>query len=157
MMRSSVIVPLGVVVLAVSACGLGATDETTTSDAATVPPTKPVERTVPASLHAPFTSVPDWFHDEVALPETLAKTIAETLAAQYGVGVDAVVLLGSSYTQWPNSGLGCPKPGEQVLQVLTDGYLAFFDVAGQTVRVHAASNGAWRVCDTPVPDTLPTK
>lgn len=156
-MRSSLVLSVGIVVLAVSACGASGDDEVTVSISRAPTPTTAIDRTAPTSLHTPIASIPDWFRDEDALPGSLAETIAGALAERYGVETDEVTVRGSMYTQWPNTGLGCPKPDEQVLQVLTDGYLAFFDVAGQTVRVHAALNGAWRVCETPTPDTLPTK
>lgn len=100
--------------------------------------------------------MPVWFQDQAALPDGLRQEMADDLAESAGVDSPEVLLIGSMSVQWPNSALGCPEPGEMSLQVITDGYLAYFEVAQSTVRVHSDLAGNYRVCGLPgEPEIIP--
>lgn len=113
----------------------------------------------PATTRAPqidLAGVPDWFSDQGPLPPELSNAIKAKLASDAGVGVDQVVEEAAMFVTWRNSALGCQAPGEMSLQVLTDGYLAYFDVAGDRYRVHTDLDSAFRICNLAgAPDPLP--
>jgi hypothetical protein len=44
------------------------------------------------------------------------------LASRLGIATDSVVLVRSEAVEWPDSNLGCPKAGEEAIQVITPGY-----------------------------------
>lgn len=106
---------------------------------------------------ADLTGVPEWFSDQGPLPAHLASAIKAKLASDAGVGVDQVVEEGAMFVTWRNSALGCQAPGEMSMQVLTDGYLAYFNIAGDRYRVHTDLDSAFRICNLAAPpDPLPT-
>lgn len=133
----------GLLVLAVVACGEGDATETTQSDAISTTTTIPggeTSTTVKPPPRAPdidLTDLPDWFQDEDAAPESLVAVIGEELDAEY---------VGSMAVQWPTSGLGCGS-GENELQVVTPGYVIFYDTGDGLARVHASETGQWKECD----------
>lgn len=105
---------------------------------------------------ADLSGVPEWFSDQGPLPSELSNAIKVKLASDTGVGVDQVVEEAAMFVTWRNSALGCQAPGEMSLQVLTDGYLAYFRVAGTRYRVHTDLDSSFRICDLAgPPDPLP--
>jgi hypothetical protein len=56
--------------------------------------------------------------------------------------------------QWPDSSLGCPRPGMMYLQVITDGYVVLLEGAGKLHEVHVASDVAV-VCPDRMPSAAP--
>lgn len=130
-------------VLAIVACGEGDRTETTQSDATSTTTTEAggeMSTTVKPPPRAPdinLTGFPEWFQDEDAAPENLAAVIAENLDAEY---------VGSMAVHWPTGGLGCGS-GENELQVVTPGFVIFYDTGESLIRVHASESGQWKECD----------
>lgn len=58
-----------------------------------------------------------------------------------GIGGDAR-LLTSEAAQWSDSSLGCRRPGESYLQVITTGYVLHFSVDDERHEVHVAGQAA---------------
>jgi len=58
-----------------------------------------------------------------------------------GISGDAR-LLASEPAQWTDSSLGCRRPGESYLQVITTGYVLYFSVDGERHEVHVAAEAA---------------
>ena len=56
--------------------------------------------------------------------------------------------------EWPNSSLGCPRPGMEYLQVITHGWLALLQTGKKAYRVHIGNKRAI-VCEKPLKSTLP--
>jgi hypothetical protein len=83
------------------------------------------------------------------LPPALEATVKTAVAELAGVDPSAVALTGAMSVQWPNSGLGCASPGEMSMQVITDGFLAYFEASGSTYRVHTDLDSSFRICDLP--------
>lgn len=124
--------------LVVSACSQsesGATDPGAT--------TSEPERTTTTVTHPPkapdidLTAIPDWFENTEAAPQSLVAVISEELGAEY---------VGSMAVTWPTAGLGCSDGGYE-LQVLTPGFLIFFEDDDGLRRVHTADSGRWVECD----------
>lgn len=131
-----------------AACGGPTTPEAPvpepgSGEPATTASQPPPQRPEPTDLGG----LPDWFQNENAAPTDLTTTIAERLAEEAGVSTSAVALLGSMPVRWNNSGIGCARPGSQTLQVITPGWVVFYDVAGTLKRIHVADNGRWVECD----------
>lgn len=129
-------------VLALVACGEGDSTETTPSDAnsTTTENSGETSTTVKPPPRAPdidLAGIPEWFQNEDAAPEDLVAVIAEELEAEY---------VGSMAVQWPTGGLGCGS-GENELQVVTPGFVIFYDTGGSPIRVHASESGQWKECD----------
>lgn len=130
-------------VLMVVACGEGDSTETTRSDATSTTTTGQggeTSTTMEPPARAPdidLSEVPDWFQDEDAAPESLVQIIVDELQAKY---------VGSMAVQWPTGGLGCGSGGNE-LQVVTPGYVIFFDSGDTLIRVHTSESGLWKECD----------
>ena len=63
----------------------------------------------------------------------VAQAVADA-AARSGVAPDAVRVVRVEPREWPDSGLGCPKPGTGYAQVITSGYLIVIEAGGQTLE-----------------------
>jgi hypothetical protein len=57
-------------------------------------------------------------------------------AARHGVAADAVRVVRVEPRQWPDSALGCPKPGMGYAQVITPGYLVELEAGGKILEYH---------------------
>ena len=64
---------------------------------------------------------------------------ANYLAGKLGIGANELTLVRSNATEWPDSSLGCPKPGMMYAQAVTPGYEITFEHQGSDYAVH--SNG----------------
>ena len=142
--------------LVVTACGTEASPGTDSSEPTTTTGLGP--RTTTSRVGGgDSATVPEWFVDEGALPTSLEEQIRAALAERTGAEPSAVALVGSMSVQWPNSGLGCDSPGEMSMQVITPGYLAYFEVSGSTYRVHTDLDSTIRICDLPDPTEPPPR
>jgi hypothetical protein len=52
---------------------------------------------------------------------------------------------------WPDSSLGCPRPGEMYLQVLTPGYRVVLEADGTRYDYRLSETGVVRLCERPLP------
>lgn len=130
-------------VLAIVACGEGDATETTQAGDTSTTTTEPdgeTSTTVKPPPRAPdidLSAFPGWFQNEDAAPESLVRVIGDEVEAEY---------VGSMAVQWPTGGLGCSSGGNE-LQVVTPGYVIFFDSGDRLVRVHSSDTGLWKECD----------
>jgi len=84
--------------------------------------------------------------DTLADTERAAALLAiDTLAADLKVPREKVELDTVRAVEWPNSSLGCPKPGMAYLDVIKPGHKVTLRVDGQVYVVHEAGNRAF-VC-----------
>ncbi|MFK8024472.1 MAG: hypothetical protein AB8G26_10975, partial [Ilumatobacter sp.] len=68
-------------------------------------------------------------------PDSAAvRGAVDDLADRLSIGGDAVTVLSARAVTWPDSSLGCPIPGMQYLQVLTDGTEVVLEAGGETYR-----------------------
>lgn len=124
---------IGAVTLVVAACAGSGAETTTTSTLATLTTLAPP----PSPPQVDLTALPDWFVDEDAAPADLVSAIGEELGADY---------MGSMAVEWPTGGLGCSTGGND-LQVITPGYVIFYRVDEDLVRIHASESGNWKPCE----------
>ena len=63
----------------------------------------------------------------------------EDAATRAGVDPTAVQVISVQARDWPDTSLGCPKPGMFYAQVITPGYLIVLEVAGRRLEYHTDS------------------
>jgi hypothetical protein len=83
------------------------------------------------ALMAELPPVPDVLREAPAV-----VAAAENLAAGLDLPADEIVVLAVEEVTWPNSGLGCPKPGMMYAQVLTPGYRVTLQAGSQAAIYH---------------------
>ena len=66
---------------------------------------------------------------------------AVNLADELGVDVDSIQVISVAPAEWRDSSLGCPKPGQNYLMVITPGYLVILEVGGEQYEYHADMQG----------------
>jgi hypothetical protein len=73
-----------------------------------------------------FCSNPNEDLGTITAPDPIAAEFIsgakKDLASRLNISVDSVVLVRSEAVEWPDGGLGCPKPGEEYEQGATPGY-----------------------------------
>jgi hypothetical protein len=73
------------------------------------------------------------------------------LAGRLGVPVDEVTLVSATEVTWRDSSLGCPQPGMNYAQVLTDGSRIVLAVGGKQDQYHSGGQRPPFFCATPQP------
>ncbi|MEX0795202.1 MAG: hypothetical protein WEB67_13215 [Acidimicrobiia bacterium] len=142
-MRMRLMAISSLLMLAIVACGEGDATDTTQSNAISTTTTEQSGETSttmeppPRAPDIDLSEFPDWFQNEDAAPESLVRVIGDELDAEY---------VGSMAVQWPTGGLGCGS-GENELQVVTPGYVIFFDAGDRLIRVHSSDTGLWKECE----------
>ena len=82
-----------------------------------------------------------------SLKENEATELAyATLSSAIGAGIEDITLIHISRFSWPDSAIGCPKPGLQYTQAIVPGFLALLDHGNKKYRIHIG-NGRAVVCD----------
>jgi hypothetical protein len=100
---------------------------------------------------APAASAPPAAPETPATPqlsdtESAAATVAiDALAAELGIAREQISVQSVSAVDWPDSSLGCPKPGMAYLSVVTPGHRVTLLANGKLHSVHEANNKAF-VC-----------
>ena len=64
---------------------------------------------------------------------TLAKN---HLAQRLRIAVEQIALFEVKSVQWPDAGLGCPKPGVDYIRMETAGYKILLETGGKTYNYH---------------------
>lgn len=121
----------------------------TTPTTLTTPATKPAPfpddgATTPAagSLYAPGTI-------ETGLQPWIDEATAD-LADRLDVGASTIAVNAAVLVTWPDSSLGCPRPGMQYLQVLSDGAVIELVAGNAIYRYHAGEGRSPFLCPTPI-------
>lgn len=83
--------------------------------------------------------------DEPGLPAI--RVAIATLARDLGCEVEAITLLQVTSVTWSSSALGCPRPGQMYLQVLTPGYRVRLLHAGREYVMHTDQGRRAIRCD----------
>ena len=83
------------------------------------------------------------------IPDSLIKAgkikLIQILKEQFpdlDLSPDEVILEHFKSVTWPNSAIGCPKPGHYYLQVLTPGYSIGFQVGDAHYKIHTNATGS---------------
>jgi hypothetical protein len=81
--------------------------------------------------------------------QKLVTQAKENLARQLSVPLSAISLLKFKEVVWPDSSLGCPRPGLVYTQVLQPGFLIRLSARGRSYEFHAGAKGAPFLCSEP--------
>lgn len=74
------------------------------------------------------------------------------LAEMLGIEAESIALVAARLVTWPDSSLGCPQPGMEYLQVLTDGSVIELSAGGSVYEYHTGGNKYVPfLCATPAP------
>ncbi|MGQ9549240.1 MAG: hypothetical protein ACUVSY_03725 [Roseiflexus sp.] len=131
---------------------------TATSPPATtpVPDTvlQPTETPVPKPDQSPDTGgpVPPYNVQPLTPPYGAAMdaqidAAKQDLAQRLGVAASAVEVVEVDAVTWPDTSLGCPKPGMMYPQVLVEGVLVQLRANGQTYRYHGDGQRRLFLCE----------
>ena len=141
-------------VLGLAACGSDTSDGagTTTVDSMSDPTSEPPAETDPpgdstADPTSSFTATPIAPDNGLSLPPgddidpeaAIVQGAVTDLAERLDVDVDEVEVLAARAVTWPDSSLGCPEPGMQYLQRMTDGALVVLEADGRRYQYHGGS------------------
>ena len=86
--------------------------------------------------------------------EAAARLAVDALSKKLSVEPDSVEVVHMAAMEWPDSSLGCPRPGMQYLQVITRGWLALLQTGKKAYRVHIGNKRAI-VCENALKGALP--
>jgi hypothetical protein len=81
--------------------------------------------------------------------QKLVTQAKEGLARQLSIPLSAISLLKFKEVVWPDSSLGCPRPGLIYTQVLQPGFLIRLSARGRAYEFHAGAKGAPFLCSEP--------
>lgn len=76
----------------------------------------------------------------VDLKTLVTNLVKQDVAKQTGVSIDAVVITRIEEHEWPDTSLGCPKPGFAYAQVIIIGWLVEAQAAGKTFEYHTGND-----------------
>jgi hypothetical protein len=81
--------------------------------------------------------------------QKLVTQAKEDLAHELSIPLSAISLLKFKEVVWPDSSLGCPRPGLAYTQVLQPGFLIRLSARGRSYEFHAGARGAPFLCSEP--------
>lgn len=67
----------------------------------------------------------------------LAAQARSDLAQRLTISADSIRLTRTEAVEWPDTSLGCPKPGFMYAQVVTPGYRIVLEAGGKTYEYHS--------------------
>lgn len=85
-----------------------------------------------------------------SLQPIVQKAISE-LAESLSIDADQILILSAKSVTWSDSSLGCPQPGMNYMQVLTEGYQVILVAKDAQFNYHANKNGYGNFCENPSP------
>ena len=81
--------------------------------------------------------------------QKLVTQAKEDLARQLSIPLSEISLMKFKEVVWPDSSLGCPRPGLLYTQVLQPGFLIRLLARGRSYEYHAGARGAPFLCSEP--------
>lgn len=122
----------------------------------TVPTGTTFLRTTPAPAYQSTTTTDapiatDTSAKEVAPVSSLQLIVAQArqdLSARLGVAENSIATVLAEFVTWPDSSLGCPRPGMSYLQVLTDGARIRLQAGGAVYEYHSGPTGVPFLCES---------
>jgi hypothetical protein len=140
------------IILIVTGCNQMITPKTaleaitvTTTQTVAVSPTEGETTQMPPSLPTPA---------DPGLQRLIEKA-KEDLAQRLSISLTQIRLVESTEVEWSDSGLGCPQPGMDYLQVITPGYLILLEVNAQTYEYHSNRDTYFVYCENQSPPSIP--
>ena len=92
------------------------------------------------------TSTPPSARPESQVPRAILVPILNQAAKLANVPVQQLGIVRAEAVVWNDGSLGCPEPGMEYAQALTNGYWVVVSAAGQTYDFHAGRDGTFRLC-----------
>jgi len=89
-------------------------------------------------------------HDDGSIDSTVQFVVdaaTADLSARLGVEPGSIAVVSAKAMTWPDSSLGCPKPGMQYLQVLVDGALVELQAGGEIYSYRSGDDGKPALCE----------
>jgi hypothetical protein len=85
--------------------------------------------------------------------QALVDRAVADAAGQTGLDPTQVRVVSVMAVDWPNSGLGCPEPGQAYAQVITPGFAIVVDAAGTRLSYHTDQSDRLIACEgDPLPE-----
>lgn len=72
------------------------------------------------------------------IPDDLIAKIKIDVSSRYKIDQKEITIAKVEKTDWPNSSLGCPKPGMLYLQMITRGYTVTVSAQGKNYTYHTS-------------------
>lgn len=82
----------------------------------------------------------------------VANNAAQNLAESLGIDVGAVEIVSVQQVEWRDSSLGCPRPGQNYLMVITPGFRIILEADGEQYEYHSDMQGNMVQCRGDVQD-----
>ena len=79
--------------------------------------------------------------EAMAAYNTAVEAAIEALVEERGVAVESVTVIDVTAVEWRNSCLGCEKPNQQCLMVITPGYRITLKSGAETYTLHTDRTG----------------
>jgi hypothetical protein len=115
---------LVVLTLVLAGCGAASSETETVS---------PVSTPSTGSSAGPTTDIP-------AEAQEITSLAKQDLAERLGIATDAIEITSVKPMQWPDTSLGCPKPGMSYATVIVPGYKILLEAETQTYEYHTGSD-----------------
>lgn len=80
------------------------------------------------------------------LPPALAALVISDAAKRTGISPDGIAIMAVEAVTWSDGALGCRRPGELAIQVLTPGYRVEVDAGGTRLTYHTDTRTQIRYC-----------
>ncbi len=74
------------------------------------------------------------------LAQAMAHRAVTVLAEDLGIEADDIEVVSIEAVQWNDSSLGCPKPGQAYLMVITPGFRVILEADGERYEYHTDQN-----------------
>lgn len=69
--------------------------------------------------------------------DTVVRLAKQDIAARQGIAEANITVIAIEQVEWNDSSLGCPKPGQMYLQVITPGYRIMLKAGGFLYEYHS--------------------
>ncbi len=146
---------IGLLLLALTACGGTSPSTGTSSDSTGSAPAAGTSAPVasPASGDTPASANPGT--DLMGDMGDLEKNVIALLSTEINKPADSLTLQNKEEMEWPNGALGCAKPGMMYTEMIVPGYKLTYTDGSQTYTVHTNQMGNQAVwCDNGDPKPL---
>ena len=114
----------------------------TASACAAGPGPAPTPAAPPGQTPAEPTDVPSPTPD----PEAAIQAALQTAAQQPGVDPSQLRVVRVESREWPDSSLGCPRPGQLYAQIVTPGFVVEVASGDRQLELHTDTRGRAVVC-----------
>jgi hypothetical protein len=81
-----------------------------------------------------------------AVDAAMLDLVKKDLAQRLSVTIDQITVVSATSTEWPDSSLGCPKPGFAYAQIVTPGYRIVLQQGQKQYDYHTALQGVIVLC-----------